>query len=160
MARVPDRDVFEALNLIDIGIFFKHDRASVISWLRQYRLLANAMECEFCENPCVERKYERAVDKVKWRCNLCGRRFDIRTGSFFQKSHLQLWQILGLTYIWSQSCGRARRMSVDNIMAELDIGSNNTVVDWSGVGNPVENCRKMLILGFQKSIVYGALSVL
>ena len=54
---------------------------------------------------------------------------NIRKDSFFKKSHLKLWQIIALLYIWSSSCGKLRGMSQQNILKEVGI-STHTTVDW------------------------------
>ena len=36
-------------------------------------------------------------------------------------SHLHLWQILGITYIWCKNAGRSRGLPIDMRMEELDI---------------------------------------
>ena len=55
---------------------------------------------------------------------------NVRKGSFFYQLHLELWQIIGKTYLWSRSAGSSRRMSTEDAMHELDIGGCATIVDW------------------------------
>ena len=37
---------------------------------------------------------------------------NIRVGSFFERSKLELWQILGIMYIWTCSAGKSCGLSV------------------------------------------------
>ncbi|XP_074660563.1 uncharacterized protein LOC141913025 [Tubulanus polymorphus] len=133
MARVPDLAEFDFVSLIQIGANFKDDREHTIGWCRQHGLLANNMVCPNCGGQCREQGMARYVDGVAWRCTArrCKRVFSIRRGSFFEKSHLHLWQLLGLTYIWSRSAGSSRGMSVADTMHELEIQSEHTIVDWN-----------------------------
>ncbi|XP_065658848.1 uncharacterized protein LOC136083381 [Hydra vulgaris] len=41
---------------------------------------------------------------VTWRCPFkhCRKTISIRVGSFFKRSHLELWQIIGITYLWTR----------------------------------------------------------
>ena len=45
--------------------------------------------------------------------------------------HLQLWQILALTYHWATNAPRSQGLAVDREMAKLEIGSCSTIVTWS-----------------------------
>lgn len=56
---------------------------------------------------------------------ICRRRINIRYGSFFECSKLQIWQILGLTYIWCSNAVRSRGLTPDMVRHELDIGSEH-----------------------------------
>ena len=53
----------------------------------------------------------------------------IRKGSFFERSRLELWQLLALTYLWSENCGRGP--SVESLKHDLEIGGTHTIVDWN-----------------------------
>ena len=80
--------------------------------------------------------------RICFRCPRCKKIYSIRKGSFFEGSHLHLWQVLGITYIWCKNAGRSRGLPVDMIMEELDIGSNGTVVDWN------QYCRDVAVTYF------------
>ena len=120
------------------------DRQECMRWCRQYGLLATQMVCPTCRRHCREQALERAVDGVTWRCPVkaCKKRFSIRHGSFFEKSHLQLWQLLGLTYLWCRSAGKSRGVSVEDAQHELQIGSEYSIVDWN------QYCRDIAVSHF------------
>ena len=134
VARVqPNQQELDSITLIEIGRRFKDDRPGMINWCRQQGLLATRMVCPSCNHHrCNEQNYAEKTDQIVWRCRnkRCKRPINIRFGSFFDKSHLELWQVLGLTYIWSSNPGRSRGMSQDYIRKELEIGGQHTVVDW------------------------------
>ena len=87
------------------------------------------MICPTCGGQCQQGEYNRSIDEVTWRCQGCRKMVNIRKDSFFKKSHLKLWQIIALLYIWSSSCGKLRGMSQQNILKEVGI-STHTTVDW------------------------------
>ena len=64
------------------------------------------------------------------------------TVGFFEKSHLQLWQILGLTYLWYRIAGKSRGMSVADAQHGLQIGSELSIVDWN------QYCRDIAVSHF------------
>ena len=94
--------------------------------------------------PTVWTALDRAVDGVTWRCPVkaCKKRFSIRRGSFFEKSHLQLWQLLGLTYLWCWSAGKSREVSAEDAQHELQIESEHSIVDWN------QYCRDIAVSHF------------
>ena len=113
MAAVPDREVFDAISILQIGLRFCDNIDATIRFCRQYGLLATRMDCENCGRECNQGEYTRAVDGLIWRCprKHFRRKFSIRKGSFFEGSRLQLWQIIGLVYNWCRSAGSSRGMS-------------------------------------------------
>ena len=117
----PDLAEFDAIMLVNIGLRFKGDKPAMIRWLRRYGLLADHMDCP-CGSACREQNYARSKDGITWRCSnkACKKTINIRKGSFFEESHLHLWQVLGLTYIWSTHCGRGRGPSYEIVIHNLD----------------------------------------
>ncbi|XP_071940919.1 uncharacterized protein [Antedon mediterranea] len=128
---LPELDEFNSISLIEIGHRFKYDVDATIAWCRRYGLLAFSMSCPRCNAICQQQPRDSSIDRVCWRCpeRNCRKVINIRHGSFFSGSHLQLWQIIGLTYIWSTGAGKARSLSQNLIMKELCM-SEHTVVDW------------------------------
>ena len=128
---LPDLDEFESITLTEIGHRFKHNRPATIAWCRTYGLLATRMACNACGEQCQNGVYNRSIDKVTWRCGVegCRKTTNIRRGSFFELSKLEIWQCIALSYIWTSSCGRSRGMSQATMMKEVQI-SEHTTVDW------------------------------
>ena len=100
----------------------------------------DSMDCLLCR----ELALDRAVDGVTWRCpvKVYKNRFSIRRSSFFEKSHLQLWKLLGLTYLWCRSAGKSRGVSVEDAQHELQIGSRHSIADWK------QYCRDIAVSHF------------
>ena len=100
------------------------DRQECIRSCIQHGLLATQRICPTCNRYCTEQALDRVVDGVTWHCPLkvCKNRTGIRHGSFFEKSHLQLWQILGLTYLWCRSAGKSRRLSIADARMNCKLG--------------------------------------
>ena len=113
VAPVPVQAEFDDISLVIIGTRFADDRQACIAWCRQHGLLAIQLPCQNpgCGGvrPCVEQRLNSVIDGVTWRCPTCKYKFSIRysTSSFFKGSHLELWQILGYTYLWCRSAGRS-----------------------------------------------------
>ena len=126
VALVPDQAIFDNISVVRIGACFMDDRQECIRWCRLYGLLATQMICPTCNRHCREQALYRAIDGVTWCCPVkaCKKRIRIRHGSFFEKSHLQLWQILGLTYLWCRSAGKSREVSVADAQLELKSGAS------------------------------------
>ena len=120
VALVPDQAIFDHISLVRIGAHFMDDCQECIKWCRQYGLLAMQMVSPTCYCHCREQALDRAVDSVTWRCPVkaCKKRFSIRQGSFFEKSHLQLWQLLDLNYLWCGSAEKSRGVSVEDAQHE------------------------------------------
>ncbi|XP_071506451.1 uncharacterized protein [Diadema antillarum] len=140
---LPNQAEFERITLTEIGHRFRFDVDAMVRWCRDHGLLATRMDCPACGQPCEERPYNR-TDGVTWLCQTqgCRKTVNIRKGSFFEGSRLQLWQVVALSYIWSTNCGRARGMSQDTVMKEVDV-SNKTTVDW------MQFFRDVCVLYFQ-----------
>ena len=128
---VPNQAIFDNISSVRIGAYFIDDRQECIRRCWEYGLLATQMICQTCDRHCREQALDRAVDGVTWCCpvKLCKKRISIKHGSFFEKSHLQLWLILGLTYLWCRIAGKSRGVSVTDAQHELQIESKHSIVD-------------------------------
>ena len=64
-------------------------------------------------------------DKACWRCSnrQCNSKVSIRSGTWFESSHLSMSQVLELTYFWVYECTEKL------VMRECDIATWSTVVD-------------------------------
>ena len=135
MARAPNEAEFGAMNLFGLCLRFYNNREETTRWCRENGLLAREMHCATCSSLCTETIGRREVDGRMWCCSEggCRQQSNIRKGSFFEGSHLQLWQVLCLTYFWSIVCGRSRGLSQQQIMTEVEIGCNSMIVDWKQV---------------------------
>ena len=132
VGNVPDLNEFESLTLFGIGTKLYRKVDAAVVWCRQHGLLAVNFRCIACNAPCEEGVYARSLEGRVWRCprQACRRTYSIRKGSFFEKSHLALWQIVAMTYCWSIECGKSRRLSQDQLKLELEINSSHTIADW------------------------------
>ncbi|XP_065652863.1 uncharacterized protein LOC136080179 [Hydra vulgaris] len=141
--RRPTIIEFNRINLPEIGRRFKNNDTECIRWCREFGLLAINMICPRCNIQCNEQNCHNVDGKI-WRCmqKQCKKKISIRVGSFFERSQLKLWQIIGITYIWTRSAGKSRGLSVEDIQKDLEIGSNKTVVDWN------QFCRDIAVTYF------------
>ena len=144
VALAPDQAIFDNISLVKIGVRFINNCQQCIRWCRQYELLATNMICPTCNHQCREQALDYVVDGVTWRwpVKVCKKRIGFRHCSFFEKSYLQLWQILGLTYLWCRSAGKSRGMSMADAQHELQIRSKHSIVDWN------QYCRDIAISHF------------
>ena len=131
--RRPVTNKFDSLSLTEIGARFKYNLEDAIRWCRAHGLLAESMNCSVCGVPCTQQVKNNTIDQVIWRCpaKRCKRTFSIRKSSFFEQAHLHLWQVLGLTYIWSRGAGKSGGFSISDIRQELSIVSDHAIVDWN-----------------------------
>ena len=128
---LPDYDTFKGLTFTKIIEDFKNDKNALIFFLQQQGLLAPGRFCEKCQKNMHLLNTSFCIDGKMWRCSKCKAKVSIRRGSFFEKSHLQLWQIFAFTNLWSASCGSARGLRNTEIQSNLEIGSPRIVVDWN-----------------------------
>ena len=133
MARKPNVDEFDTISLTQIGARFMNNREECIKWLREFGLLAAVMIRPLCNLQYSEQLYTRSVDGITWRCMVikCKQTINIR---FFEKSKLELWKIIGITYIWTalkealaEVGGRRKKIHKKNWM--LDAGKQFS--DWN-----------------------------
>ena len=94
-----DRQEINPLNIMKFGLRFRYNIDDFIDWLRSNKMLATCMICP-CGDNMREGSYSRGIDGRIWRCPIRCKTINIQKGSFFVRSHLQLWQILLLTYEW------------------------------------------------------------
>ena len=103
------------------------DSSEFYKWLNDKKLLINfsdvLCECGSAFNLFKDSAY--STDGQCWKCvsSKCRRRFSIRSGSWFQGSHLSLEKILQVTYFWARD--------YSNKQCSFECGvSEKTVVDW------------------------------
>ena len=75
----------------------------VIKFLAMCRLLHNQYCCQKCNVPCSLNAYADGIDGKRWYCKQCKQQKSIRHGSFFDRSHLTLQQIIIIMYCWAQT---------------------------------------------------------
>ena len=95
-----------------------------MNWLATRRMLRNTMPCERCNNLCRLNHYQQGIDDWRSACNGCKFTASVRSGSFFDKSHIPLSRIILLIYYW------AKMTQQTTVREELEIGSDHTTVDW------------------------------
>ncbi|KAG1686597.1 hypothetical protein GQR58_008712 [Nymphon striatum] len=112
---------------------------SCIKFLAKCGLIKNARKCVACNvtMSLQVRSGPRYIDGYIWSCRLCRRNRNIREGSFFQGSHLQLNQLLDIIYWWSLSVSESRTK------IKCVISSWATAVDWI---NSIRNICAMCII--------------
>ncbi|XP_014784955.1 putative uncharacterized protein DDB_G0294196 [Octopus bimaculoides] len=74
----------------------------ILEWLAKRRLIRNTYTCTTCNIPCGVNKYTGCEDKYRWYCSRCKNRKSIRTDSVFDKSKLDLSQLVIFIYSWTK----------------------------------------------------------
>uniref|UniRef100_A0A914VW32 ISXO2-like transposase domain-containing protein n=1 Tax=Plectus sambesii TaxID=2011161 RepID=A0A914VW32_9BILA len=128
---IPPADVVDTAVLMDLKVNarFIHtqlttDYETTRDWLARHRLLANSVTCQGCQQPMrLTKKAELVLDGEHWRCRDCSMTQSIRKGSFFEKSHLSLMELLELIYWWTTDNSQVA------IMLEVEC-SHTTLIDW------------------------------
>lgn len=85
------------MDLVEMTAICENNRTT-IAYLRDQNLLRRTYLC--CQTNCNEVK-SKSSDGTEFRCNLCRRRYSIRTGSFFFNVHVALRYILLILYLFS-----------------------------------------------------------
>ncbi len=102
------------------------DTDSAIRFCAERHLLANTNDCQRCNRPRrISKDAHAGKDGIIWRCYSCQSRKSIRSGSFFEKSHLSLDQIILFTYCWSKD------WPLKDCAAESGGMAKHTQVDWA-----------------------------
>lgn len=101
------------------------DTAHVIGWLRNHGLLARVMQCTKCGGPTRQSVLRSNIDRTVWRCEHrpCRHKINIRSGSFFQGSHLTLKELTQIIYLWSQG------LNVTDVTIHVKV-TGESVVQW------------------------------
>uniref|UniRef100_A0A1X7VJP2 Uncharacterized protein n=1 Tax=Amphimedon queenslandica TaxID=400682 RepID=A0A1X7VJP2_AMPQE len=129
MATNLARDIEMILD--DIYALCYKPKEDIGKWMGREGVLGNFTDhdCPKCSNGRMRlaRDASYSRDLMVWKCldhKTCNKKVSIRRGTWFERSHLSLEQILKLTYYW------VRHIKQALIMRECHIGSNSTIVDW------------------------------
>ena len=94
-----------------------------LKWLAEKGLVSNTMNCHRCQIPMALINKQELSDGKTWRCRECSTETTIRSGSFFEGSHLSFTTLVELLYWWTTEAMQKV------VMRELDIAAQ-TIVDW------------------------------
>ena len=99
--------------------------ADAIDWCKQFGLIAAQRICAQCAMPMVWSARGGRTDGFQWRCGRpCQKRLTIRTGTFFERSHLSIRDILDIIFYWSYE-----EFTFRKAVREMNLGEH-TFVDW------------------------------
>lgn len=103
------------------------DPDRMIKWCIDIELIAGRYKCPRCGADMQLTKRMDMKDQRQWRCNKSDHdiRRSVRKGSWFEKSKLEMYEILTITYLWCW------KQPFNFIMNELNL-SPSTVVEWMG----------------------------
>jgi hypothetical protein len=104
-------------------VLLASDLKKVIAYLRDKSILKSELSCDQCNVLMRTAPDKNKPDGFFMKCNSCGKKLSIRTGSFLTRSKLSLAQFLVLFYLWTL------KMPVEQIAIMLGI-SEHPVVDW------------------------------
>ena len=102
---------------------------SVLEWCMKEGLIAKRVECPKCDCEMQLSEKPGRTDGYEWRCRKKGKvnthdvKRSVRSGTWFESSHLNIVQILKMTRFWYGLCKQ------NFIRVELNVGEH-TVVDW------------------------------
>ena len=118
------------------------DNYGLILWLQDKGILGNFEGgCKRCSQGRIALKKDSSYgrDGFVWRCTKkeCGYKISVRAGSWFERSHLTLQQVVKLTYYW------VYKTRQETVRRELRIGCEETLVDWYNLCREV--CSEVLI---------------
>ncbi|KAM7292911.1 hypothetical protein ISCGN_026046 [Ixodes scapularis] len=123
------------------------DPLEAINLLQGMGLLLASRACPECEAAMTLQVRARSADGYAWRCGLwmtrevpkrkpvkvqCRGEVSVRSGSFFEGSHLTLPQLMKIIYLWCQNLPCAV------IQRETDVASK-TITDWTSL------CREVVV---------------
>ena len=123
VVKLPSMD---SIDLEKIDPFFidllNLNKEYCIKFLMHFGLIANNVKC--CGQLMTLIKQERTIDGFCFRCKYCRKYCSVRNGSFFERSHLTISQILKLLFYYSNDV-----YNQDFIIKVMKVTSK-TVVDW------------------------------
>ena len=76
-----------------------NDQLLLLNFLQQLGVIARTFNCPVHNIPCAFVP-QTCIDGYVWRCRVCKKEKSVRVNSFFSKSHLEIWQILTIAYLW------------------------------------------------------------
>ncbi|GBM51373.1 hypothetical protein AVEN_110821-1 [Araneus ventricosus] len=117
------------------------DSKVVLQWCMDQGLIASGYQCPKCKQPMVLAPRADNCDKFNWVCRVKGQnphyvKRSVRTGSWFEGSHLPMPTILLFLIYW------CLEIKTKFILEQLDIAAN-TAADWSSFCREV--CLDILI---------------
>ena len=112
--------------LLEIGKIAFGGMPVIIQYMRTHHLLAVQQNCSRCGVAMCEHPRGDVSDGVSWWCPSCKTRKSIRSGSFFEKSHITLQKWLLLLHLW------AREYPVTSVAEDIGIDSSTAcdVYQW------------------------------
>ena len=112
--------------LLEDLFFLKNDCVKFFHLLQNLGLLPKVKKCDKCLSELYLISQKNKNDLCIFFCSFCKKKCSIRNGTFFEGSHLSLWQVFALMYFNINDIN----MSNKAICKQLRIGSEHTVVDW------------------------------
>ena len=123
---VPAVMELEELGLYQLApVFAAVNARPVVEWLAARGLLPNGHHCGQCRRAFTLIARDN-VDGCRWRCPGCGAVRSIRSSTFFERSHLQLKDILCIMYHWSIE------VPMHSTLWQLGL-TWHTLVDWGNI---------------------------
>ena len=116
------------------------DSWACIQWCARRGLIKNSRMCQTCNVECGLINRGDIEDGKTWYCSICKNKTSIRHGSWFEDSHLSLYNIILLTYCWAYD------FSQNDISREVQC-NKNTCVDWCNF------CRELCQTWLQNSVI-------
>ena len=123
---IPIEYIVDNLQNLTHRMLCDQTRENIIIWLVRHGLLRNSYECPNCHNLCRYIQSSHFNDENEWRCRDCNVKKSIRVGSFFESSHLTLYQIIDFLYFWS------RKLLLKDISEEVNVGTH-AAVEWANI---------------------------
>ena len=109
------------LKIITHQMLCDHIRENIISWLMRHGLFQKSYECPNCHKLCRYTQSSHFNDKKKLKCNDCTVKESIRVKSFFESSHLTLYQIIDCLYFW------AKQQLLKDILKQINVAIHTAV---------------------------------
>ena len=83
----------EELDPLQLGLMLQDNIKLYVEWLACQRLLRNTHQCIRCGIACTLVAQRDVADGFRWKCQLCGEKWNIQLHSFF-KSNLPLGKLV------------------------------------------------------------------
>lgn len=115
------------------------DNRNMITYLRDQNMLKRTFTC--CQRDCNEVK-ARSSDGTEFRCNICDKRYSIRSNSFFFNIHICIKYILLLLFLFStktpvMQCVKYLGKKVDRKTISLVFAKFRDIMTESLLRNPI-----------------------
>ena len=108
-------------------VFLHTTQETVINWLRENGLLTKSFVCSICGEGMSEQKRSKNIDGYVFKCRQCKKECTIRANSFFEKSKINLRDLMLFFYEFLNG------NTLYNISVKTGLSYTSSIIDWANL---------------------------